>query len=131
MSVSIELTDDVDVSRGDMIVRMNNQPNMSQDIDVLLCWMGNKPLQAGAKFYLSQGAREVRAIVKEVVHKIDINTLHRNELDKNIAMNDIARVRIRAAQPVIFDEYRKNRKTGSIILIEEGSNETVAAGMIV
>jgi len=130
MSVSVQLEHDVDVSRGDMLVRMNNQPVVSQDVNVLLCWMGNKPLHQGSKFFIRQGAREVRGVIKEVIHKIDINTLHRNEQDKHVAMNDIVRVKLRTAQPLIFDEYRKNRKTGSLILIDETSNETIAAGMI-
>lgn len=130
MSVSVQLEHDVDVSRGDMLVRVNNQPVVSQDLNVLLCWMGNKSLQLGSKFFIRQGAREVRGVIKEVIHKIDINTLHRNEQDKHVAMNDIVRVKLRTAQPLIFDEYRKNRKTGSLILIDETSNETIAAGMI-
>lgn len=131
MSVSIELTDDVDISRGDMLVRLHNQPEVSQDVDVLLCWMGNKPLQPGAKFYIRQNTREVRGVIKEIYHKIDINTLHRNESDKQLNMNDIAKVRLRTTQPLLFDAYRKNRFTGSLILIDEGSNETIAAGMTV
>jgi sulfate adenylyltransferase subunit 1 len=130
MSVSIELTDDVDISRGDMLVRQHNQPEVSQDIDVLLCWMGNKPLQPGTKFYIRQNTREVRGVIKEIYHKIDINTLHRNESDKQLDMNDIAKVRLRTTQPLLFDAYRKNRFTGSLILIDEAINETIAAGMV-
>jgi sulfate adenylyltransferase subunit 1 len=130
MSVSIELTDDVDISRGDMLVRQHNQPEVSQDIDVLLCWMGNKPLQPGTKFYIRQNTREVRGVIKEIYHKIDINTLHRNESDKQLDMNDIAKVRLRTTQPLLFDAYRKNRFTGSLILIDEATNETIAAGMV-
>ena len=130
MSVSIELTDDVDISRGDMLVRQHNQPEVSQDIDVLLCWMGSKPLQPGAKFYIRQNTREVRGVIKEIYHKIDINTLHRNESEKQLDMNDIAKVRLRTTQPLLFDAYRKNRFTGSLILIDESTNETIAAGMV-
>lgn len=130
MSVSIELTDDVDISRGDMLVRQHNQPEVSQDIDVLLCWMGNKPLRPGTKFYIRQNTREVRGVIKEIYHKIDINTLHRNESDKQLDMNDIAKVRLRTTQPLLFDAYRKNRFTGSLILIDEATNETIAAGMV-
>ncbi len=130
MSVSVQLDDDVDVSRGDMLVRVHNQPTVSQDVNALLCWMGNKPLQQGGKFFIRQGTREVRGIIKDIIYKIDINTLHRNEQDKQVTMNDIVRVRLHTAQPLIFDEYRKNRKTGSLILIDETSNETIAAGMI-
>lgn len=131
MSVSISLEDDIDVSRGDMLVRVNNQPEMSQEIDAMLCWMGNTAMREGVRYYLRQGSCELRAVIKEVVYKIDINSLHRKADDKLVAMNDMARVRLRCTQPLVFDTYRKNRNTGSFILIDESTNETVAAGMIV
>lgn len=130
MSVSICLEDDIDVSRGDMIVKNNNQPEVSQDIDVMMCWMSAKPPRPGAKYYLKSTSREVMAIIKQVIYKIDINTMQRIENDTDIRMNDMARVKMRTTQPVIFDEYRKNRITGSLILIDEATNETVAAGTI-
>lgn len=131
MSVSVTLEDDIDISRGDMIVKENNMPEVSQDLDVMLCWLNTQKPIAGAKYYLRQTTREVRAVIKEVVYKMDINTLHRKEDDKEIRMNDIARVKIRTTQPIVYDAYRKNRSTGSLILIDETTNETVAAGMIV
>ena len=131
MSVSITLEDDIDVSRGDMIVKENNQPLVSQDLDVMICWLHGKKPQPGAKYYLRQSTSEVRSMMKEIVYKMDINTLHRMEDDTNIGMNDIARVKIRTTKPVAYDPYRKNRFTGSLILVDENTNETVAAGMIV
>jgi len=130
MSVSICLEDDIDVSRGDMIVKNNNQPEVGQDIDVLMCWMSAKPPRPGAKYYLKSTTREVMAIIKEVIYKIDINTMQRLEQDNDIKMNDMARVKMRTTRPLIFDEYRRNRITGSLILIDESTNETVAAGTI-
>ncbi|TKK71974.1 sulfate adenylyltransferase subunit CysN [Ilyomonas limi] len=131
MSVSITLEDDLDISRGDMIVKENNQAEVSQDLDIMMCWLNGKKLQPGSKFYLRQSASEVRSIVKEVLYKMDINQLQRIEDDKEIGMNDIARVKIRTTKPVAYDAYRKNRSTGSVILVDESTNETVAAGMIV
>lgn len=131
MSVTITLEDEIDISRGDMIARENNQPQVSQDIDVMICWFNNKPLQPNSKFVIRHTTREARAIVKEINYKVDINTLHRNEDDKTINMNDIARVRLRTTVPLLFDSYSRNRNTGSIILVDEASNETVAAGMII
>ena len=130
MSVSINLEDDVDVSRGDMIVKENNQPEVSQDIDVLLCWMAAKGPRLGAKYYLKSTTNEVMTIMKEVVYKIDINTMQRLDQDSDIKMNDMARIRMRTTRPLVFDEYRRNRITGSLILIDESTNETVAAGTI-
>ncbi len=130
MSVSICLEDDIDVSRGDMIVKNNNQPEVAQDLDVLMCWMSAKGPRPGAKYYLKSTTREVMAIIKEVIYKIDINTMQRLDQDNDIKMNDMARVRMRTTKPLIFDEYRRNRITGSVILIDETTNETVAAGTI-
>lgn len=131
MSVTITLEDEIDISRGDMIARENNQPQVSQDIDIMICWFNNKPLQPNAKFVIRHTTREARAIVKEINYKVDINTLHRIEDDKTINMNDIARVRLRTTVPLLFDSYSRNRNTGSIILVDEATNETVAAGMII
>jgi sulfate adenylyltransferase subunit 1 len=130
MSVSISLEDDVDVSRGDMIVKSDNLPEVGQDLDVLLCWMATKPPRPGAKYYLKSTTNEVMAIVKEVIYKVDINTMGELEGDTNIKMNDMARVRMRITRPLVYDEYRKNRITGSLILIDDATNETVAAGTI-
>ncbi|HTF03796.1 MAG TPA: sulfate adenylyltransferase subunit CysN [Bacteroidia bacterium] len=131
MSVTITLEDQIDISRGDMIVRENNQPTISQDVDVMLCWFHNQPLQLNGKFVIRHTSREARCVVKEIQYKVDINTLHRLEDDKNIAMNDIARVKLRTTVPLLFDSYSRNRNTGGIILVDEATNETVAAGMII
>ncbi|HEU4718155.1 MAG TPA: sulfate adenylyltransferase subunit CysN [Bacteroidia bacterium] len=131
MSVTITLEDEIDISRGDMIVRENNQPEMSQDIDMMICWFNAKPLQPNGKYVIRHTTREARCVVKEIQYKMDINTLHRIEDDKNIAMNDIGRIRMRTTVPLLFDKYSRNRITGSVILIDEATNETVGAGMIV
>ncbi|MBX2841263.1 MAG: sulfate adenylyltransferase, partial [Flammeovirgaceae bacterium] len=103
----------------------------SQDIEVMLCWLNPKPPVPRAKYYVQHTSNEARAMIKEVLYKVDINTLHRNEEDKEIAMNDITRVKLRTTNPLFFDSYRRNRNTGSIILVDESTNETVAAGMII
>ena len=130
MSVTITLEDDIDISRGDMIVRPNNQPTVTQDLDVMLCWLNNSPAQARAKYILRHTTNESRCMIKEVLYKVNINTLHRIEDDKEIGMNDIVSVKIRSTKPLFVDEYNDNRNTGSIILVDESTNETVAAGMI-
>ncbi|MEO6694733.1 MAG: sulfate adenylyltransferase subunit CysN [Ignavibacteria bacterium] len=131
MSVTIILEDDIDISRGDMLVRVNNSSQVGQDIDLIICWLNNKPLNPNVKYILMHTTKEVKAIIKEVNYKIDINTLHRNENNKDINMNDIARIKLRTTQPLFFDSYSKNRSTGSLILIDESTKETVAAGMII
>ncbi|MBK7389986.1 MAG: sulfate adenylyltransferase subunit CysN [Bacteroidia bacterium] len=131
MSVTMTLDTDVDISRGDMIVRENNNPTVSQDIDMMICWMSEKPMMANGKYAVKHTSKDARCIIKEIRYKVDINSLHRLENDKNIGMNDIARIQIRTTLPLFFDSYRKNRITGSIILIDEATNETVGAGMII
>lgn len=131
MSVTMTLEDEIDISRGDMIVRPNNQPEVEQDLDVMVCWMNQKALQSRTKVVLKHTTKECQAMVKDIQYKVDVNTLHRIEDIQEIGMNDIARVSIRTAQPVFFDSYRKNRMTGSIILIDPNTNETVGAGMII
>ena len=131
MSVTFLLEDDLDVSRGDMIVRVNNVPDQIQDLDVMICWFNNIPLRERGKYTILHTTQEARCFVKEVHYKMDINTLHRNMEDRNVNMNDIARVLLRTTKPLFVDAYRKNRLTGSIILVDEATNETVAAGMII
>jgi len=131
MSVTITLEDDVDVSRGDMLVRTNNQPEAKQDLEVMLCWLNQKGPMPRTKYTLRHTTADMKAMIKEVRYKLDINTLHRNEEDKNVGMNDICRVQLRTTKPVLADSYRKNRQTGSIILVDDATNETVAAGMII
>ena len=131
MSVAITLEDDIDVSRGDMIVKKNNQPETEQEFDVMLCWLNADPARPRAKYTVMHTSNEQRAMIKEVVYKIDINTYDRNTKDKDLEMNDIARLKIRTTHRLMIDSYRENRYTGSIILIDEQTNETVAAGMII
>ena len=131
MSVTITLEDDIDISRGDMIVRPNNQTDSIQDVDLMICWMANEDFNPAKKYALLHTTNQVRCMVKQVLYKVDINTLHRNEEDRNIKMNDIARIKIRTTKPLLSDAYNKNRATGSVILVDEGTNNTVAAGMII
>lgn len=131
MSVSITLEDDIDVSRGDMIVRSNNKPEPTQDVEVMLCWLNNSPAKPRAKYTVIHTSNAQKAMIKEVVYKIDIKTLERDLDNKDLKMNDISKVKIRTTKPLMVDSYRRNRITGSIILIDDATNETVAAGMIV
>ncbi|MDA0177918.1 Sulfate adenylyltransferase subunit 1 [Mesoflavibacter sp. HG96] len=131
MSVSMTLEDDIDISRGDMIVRSNNKPEPSQDIEVMLCWLNNSPAKPRAKYTIKHTSNDQKAMIKEVVYKIDINTLERINDDVELKMNDISKVKIRTTKPLMIDSYRENRTTGSIILVDDATNETVAAGMIV
>jgi sulfate adenylyltransferase subunit 1 len=129
-SVAITLEDDIDLSRGDMLVRTNNQPESVQELDAQVCWMGDQPLNPSIRYIVRHGTSEIKSMIREVLYKLDINTLHRNEDDKQIGMNDIARIRLRTASPLLADDYRRNRTTGSFILIDPGTNLTVAAGFI-
>jgi len=131
MSVSITLEDDIDISRGDMIVRSNNKPEALQDIEVMLCWLNNNSAKPRTKYTIRHTSNEQKAMIKEVIYKIDINTLERLEDDKELHMNDISKVKIRTTKPLMIDSYRENRTTGSIILVDDATNETVAAGMII
>lgn len=131
MSISITLEDDIDISRGDMIVRSNNKPEASQDIEVMLCWLNNDAAKPRAKYTIKHTSNDQKAMIQEVVYKYNINTLERIKDDKEINMNDICKVKIRTTKPLMVDAYRENRTTGSIILVDDATNETVAAGMIV
>ena len=131
MSVTICLEDEIDISRGDMIVRENNMPAIGQEFDIMVCWLNEKKLMNNGKYHIKHTSREARCIIKDIRYKVDINTLHRIEEDKNIGLNDIARITLRTTVPFFFDKYKINRITGSVILIDESTNETVGAGMIV
>jgi sulfate adenylyltransferase subunit 1 len=130
-SVTITLEDDIDISRGDMIVKANRVPHISQDIDLMLCWFNEKPLTIKGKYILKHTSKDIKCIVKDIAYRVNINTLERDYEDKKIQMNDIARISIKTTAPLFYDSYRNNRNTGSLILIDEGTNETVAAGMII
>ncbi|HRB92926.1 MAG: sulfate adenylyltransferase subunit CysN [Bacteroidetes bacterium] len=131
MSVTMTLEDEIDISRGDMIVRENNVPQVSQDMDIMVCWMNEKKMIPNGKYGLRHTTKDCRCMIKEVKYKLNVNTLHRNEEDLEIGLNDIARISIRTTSPLFFDSYKRNRFTGSVILVDEGTNETVAAGMII
>jgi len=131
MSVVVTLTDDIDISRGDMICRPHNQPNSSQDIDAMVAWMSEgAPLRAGVKYQIKHTTKWGRAMVKELQYRLDVNTLHRDSDATELTLNEIGRIRLRTTTPFFFDEYRRNRETGSFVLVEEGTNNTVGAGMI-
>ena len=131
MSVCMTLNDDIDISRGDMLVRENNKPEILQDVNLIVCWMSNKKMILRGKYIIRHTTQTARCIIKEIKYKIDVNSLHRIENEKEINLNDIARVTIRSTKPLFVDSYRRNRNTGSVILIDEATNETVAAGMII
>lgn len=131
MSVTLTLEDDIDISRGDMLVRENNMPEEGQDIELMVCWMSETPLQLRGKYALMHTTRDTRCIVKEVRYKVDINTLHKLEDEKVLGLNDIGRISIRTTNRLFFDDYRRNRNTGSVIIIDEATNNTVGAGMII
>lgn len=131
MSVTMTLEDEIDVSRGDMIVRENNVPEIGQDIDVLVTWMSTKPLQLKSKVIIKHTTNETIGLIKDLKYMVDINTLHRIENIDSLQMNDIGRILIRTAKPLFYDAYKKNRQTGSIIIIDEQTNETIGAGMII
>lgn len=130
-SVTLRLADDIDISRGDMIVKEDNLPSISQEIDVMICWFHEKPLNPAGKYIIRHTSREARCLIRQIDYKMDINTLEQNRSDLRFGMNDIGKIRIRTTQPLFFDSYFKNRITGSLVLIDEGSHETVAAGMII
>ena len=131
MSVSMTLQDDIDISRGDMIVRSNNKPEATQDVEVMLCWLHNDSAKPRAKYNIRHTSNDQKAMIKEIVYKFNINSLERINDDKELHMNDICKVKIRTTKPLMIDSYRENRTTGSIILVDDATNETVAAGMIV
>ena len=131
MSVTITLEDEIDISRGDMIVKPENQAEVSQDVEVMICWMNDKPLVPRGKYRIRHTSRDARCIVKDVRYKVDVNTLHRVEDDNSLKLNDIGRVLLRTTVPLLHDSYTRNRTTGSVILVDEFTNETVAAGMII
>jgi bifunctional enzyme CysN/CysC len=131
MSVTVRLEDDLDVSRGDMICRPHNAPVPTQDIDAMLCWMTDTPLVPGRQLALKHTTRSARAAVRDLRYRLDVNTLHRDESVEQLSLNDIGRVSLRTTSPLFVDAYRRNRTTGGFILIDEATNNTVAAGMVV
>jgi len=132
MSVTVTLEDEIDISRGDMIVKQNNPPQSSQQIEAMICWFSSEAnLEERGRYTLRHTTNDVKCLVKELKYKMDINTLHKLKEDREVRLNDIARVSLQTSAPLHFDRYRRNRATGSFILIDEQTNNTVAAGMIV
>jgi bifunctional enzyme CysN/CysC len=132
MAVTLRLTDEIDISRGDMICRPHNRPHSSQDIDAMICWMSERgTLTTNSRLVVKHTTRTAKIIIRDLVYRLDINTLHRHEEATELALNEIGRVSFRSQQPLFFDEYRRNRTTGSFVLIDEATNVTVGAGMIV
>ncbi|EWM66066.1 sulfate adenylyltransferase, large subunit [Micromonospora sp. M42] len=132
MSVTVRLTDELDISRGDMICRPNNAPMAVQDIEAMVCWMDEtRPLQVGGRYAIKHTTRSARAIVRGLHYRLDINSLHRDETVGELKLNEIGRVRLRTTVPLLADEYRRNRTTGGFVIIDEATNRTVGAGMIV
>jgi bifunctional enzyme CysN/CysC len=131
MAVTIRLEDEIDVSRGDMICRPHNAPKVTQDLDAMICWMTDQPLQPGQKLTIKHTTQTARVLVKDVQYRLDINTLHRDESVSALGLNDIGRVQFRSTKPLLADEYRRNRYTGGFVLVDEATNRTVAAGMII
>src|SRR5262245_34279489 len=131
MSVTIRLEDNLDVSRGDMICRPNNRPHVGQDIDAMVCWFSDRRnLDVGGKYAMKHTSKWARALVKDLQYRLDVNTLHRDEDATALSLNEIGRITMRTTQPLFFDDYRRNRGTGSFILVDEATNDTLAAGMI-
>ena len=131
MSVTVRLDDELDISRGDMVCRPHNAPHVTQDVDAMVCWMTDQPLTAGRKLTLKHTTRTVRALVRTMHYRLDVNTLHRDLESSSLGLNDIGRVVLRTTAPLFADEYRRNRTTGGFILVDEATNATVGAGMIV
>lgn len=128
-SVTITLEDDVDISRGDMLVKPDNLPQISNEFEVMMCWMGEKPMQLNGKYALKHTTHEVKCLIKEVNYKVNVNNLEHLD-DKNIRLNDIACVKIKTTKPIYIDPYNKNRRTGALIIIDEATNNTVGVGMV-
>jgi sulfate adenylyltransferase subunit 1 (EFTu-like GTPase family) len=131
MSISMLLEDDIDIARGDMICRPNNQPTITTEIEAMICWMHERPLEPGNRYVIKHTTRSGKAVVDDVRYRIDVNTLHRDPAAVALHLNEIGRVHLRTSAPLMVDEYRLNRQTGSFILIDETTNDTVAAGMVV
>ena len=130
MAVTLRLTDDVDVSRGDLVCKPENAPTATQDLDALICWMADEPLRPRQRIAIKHTPRTVRGMVKELAYRLDVNTLHRDPDAGELGLNDIGRVKLRVTQPLFVDDYTRNRVTGRFILIDEATNATVGAGML-
>ena len=126
----LQLVDDIDVSRGDVIVKNDNRPKLSNELDVLLCWMDSKPLLPGNKYYLQLNSRLVRSVVREIEYKLNVNTLEKEYNPASVGLNDIVKATVKTASEIPYDSYSDLRANGGVILIDETSNVTVGACMI-
>jgi bifunctional enzyme CysN/CysC len=131
LSIVMQLEDDIDVSRGDVICRPHNQPDKSSDFEAMVCWMADEPLKPGNRYTIKHATRSGKAIIDDLRYRMDVNTLQRDQSADELGLNEIGRVRIRTSTPLLLDEYRMSRATGGFILIDETSQDTVAAGMVV
>jgi sulfate adenylyltransferase subunit 1 len=131
LSVTFRLAHDIDISRGDMIVPADQQPKTGQEIDLMVCWLNEKPMVLGGKYVIRHTTSELRGIIRQVDYKMNINNLEHNTEDKGVGLNEIARIRLKTSKPIFYDPYKENRITGSVIIIDEGTNNTVGAGMII
>ncbi|MGA3214180.1 MAG: GTP-binding protein [Acidimicrobiales bacterium] len=129
-SVVVRLEDDIDISRGDMLCRPNNRPNVGQDVSAMVCWMAEKPLREGATYAIKHTTRWARARVRTLQYRLDVNALHNDSRSSELELNDIGRIHLRTTVPLLYDEYRDNRETGSFVLVDEQTNATVGAGML-
>ncbi len=130
-SVSFRLAHDIDISRGDMIVPVAQKPKVSQEVDLMVCWLGEKPMVLGGKYAIRHTTSELRGIIQGVGYKVNINTLDENHDDQSVGLNEIARITLKTSKPIFYDSYKENHITGSIIIIDEATNNTVGAGMII
>jgi sulfate adenylyltransferase subunit 1 len=130
-SVTLSLEDDIDISRGDMIVGVENPPRIGQEIDLMVCWLSEKPMLLNGKYTIRHTTAELRCVIREVKYKVNINTLEEMDAESTLALNEIARIAIKTTKPIYYDSYRENRITGSISIIDEATNNTVGAGMII
>jgi sulfate adenylyltransferase subunit 1 (EFTu-like GTPase family) len=130
MSVTVRLTDELDVSRGDMICPVDEPPALARELDAMVCWMSERPLRPGGRYAIKHTTRTARAIIDELDYRVDVNTLD-HEASDELGLNEIGRVRLRASAPLLVDPYSRNRTTGSFILIDEATNDTVGAGTVV
>jgi len=131
MSVTLRLEDELDISRGDVICRPHNRPTVDRDVETIVCWMAERPLTPGSRYLIKHATQTAQTVVEQLRYRIDVHSLHRDEDVEHLALNEIGRVKLRTSIPLIFDEYRRNRATGSLILIDEATNQTVGAGMII
>ncbi len=130
MSVVLRLEDDLDISRGDMICRLHNQPDPTRQVEAMVCWMADEPLEPRRKYVIKHTTRTARAVIEELRYRVDVNTLHRDESATTLGLNDIGRLHLRTSAPLLVDKYKSNRATGSFILIDDATNFTVGAGLI-